>query len=434
MLRLPEYDDNRKDQSIGKCLIFGEAVQNSKVDYGETPLHGAVGFGCLKVVEYLVEHGAIVDSKGVYEETPMSAAARDGYLNVVKYLLNCGAKIETRDFKGSTPLQYAVGGKNIDIINYLTQMGANINSRNNDGITVLHIAASNGHLEGVIFLLDHSADINSSNSKGLTPLHCAVEKCHFDVMKYLIDQGIQIDVKDNKGLTPLHYAVKKCDIDIVEYLIKNGADVNIKDDMSETPLDHAYSLGDSVIILFLEKNGALLNRKTKECNYVAQDFFPLNVGNEWTMTVPANDRKTITKVIEKKGDTYILSNDTYIGITKVDTTNQIIISNEKGICCLKEGYHFYYIKNPIRLGITYINESYPSPDGSSISAVVTDLNKTVTVPAGTFHDCLEITWYSGEDRDFFLSFIFALNVGLIKVKASHFLGYHLSFYKINVNK
>lgn len=66
---------------------------NTKDCYGLTPLHDAVIFGRVKVVEFLINAGADINAKDNWHEgyTPWHEAMRLGHKKIAKILINAGA-------------------------------------------------------------------------------------------------------------------------------------------------------------------------------------------------------------------------------------------------------------------------------------------------------------------------------------------------------
>jgi len=90
--------------------------------YGKDALREAVSVGKIKVVEYLVSHGADVRAKTENGATILhyAAAGRQG-LNfaVVQYLVSKGVYVRAKDDAGKTPIDWAREAKNTAIAEYL---------------------------------------------------------------------------------------------------------------------------------------------------------------------------------------------------------------------------------------------------------------------------------------------------------------------------
>jgi len=62
-----------------------------------TPMFFSARYGHLKVVEYLIDHGANVNAKNSFNETPLHYSALNGHLKITEYLVYCGAYRNEKD-------------------------------------------------------------------------------------------------------------------------------------------------------------------------------------------------------------------------------------------------------------------------------------------------------------------------------------------------
>ncbi|PJD94944.1 MAG: hypothetical protein CK425_10330, partial [Parachlamydia sp.] len=201
-----------RDQKKFKGLLTPQEI-NRRNDEGSLPLHFAVQFGDLEMVELLFPKTTEgINCKGEGEANPLHFAAIAGKVDVVKYLLD----------------------KNPD---------ANI--PNEDGNLPLHFAAQAGDLEIVELLLPKTTDgVNCKGERGETPLHFAAMAGKVDVVKYLLDKNADANILDNSGNLPLHFAAQAGDLEIVEFLFpKTTGGVNCKGELNTTPLIFAAMAG-----------------------------------------------------------------------------------------------------------------------------------------------------------------------------------------------
>jgi hypothetical protein len=78
---------------------------------GYTPLAHAAEVGCLEIVTFLVEAGAVVDAAEKHSRwTPLHRAAQGRHAEVVRYLLAHGADVNATAVRGQTPWTEAVRG------------------------------------------------------------------------------------------------------------------------------------------------------------------------------------------------------------------------------------------------------------------------------------------------------------------------------------
>jgi len=189
----------------------------------ESKLGLAVTRGDLAEVKRLViDCGANPNGQSTVEGgTPLHTAADRGYLRIVEFLLEHGANPNMKNNYGSTPLHYAAMYGYPEVVELLLEHGANPNIQSNYGSTPLHYAAMYGYPEVVELLLEHGANPNIQNRYGYTPLHFAIEGCFVDVVRVLLDHGADPTIRDNEGRTPLDYG-SNCE-EIIEELRRGGS-------------------------------------------------------------------------------------------------------------------------------------------------------------------------------------------------------------------
>ncbi|XP_026804314.1 ankyrin repeat, SAM and basic leucine zipper domain-containing protein 1-like isoform X1 [Rhopalosiphum maidis] len=93
---------------------------NSKDRTGLTALMYACSNGWLKLVEFLVDHGADIEMKDNQSgETALFFAVRNNHVNIVKFLLSKGADKDVTDKKCQTVFRIAENKNMVDILNLL---------------------------------------------------------------------------------------------------------------------------------------------------------------------------------------------------------------------------------------------------------------------------------------------------------------------------
>lgn len=104
-----------------------------------------------KIIDFLIENGAIVNHAVKPGQFPLHLAVWSGRVNVVESLINAGAHINATDGNLNTPLHYA-DEQDLEIyINYF-------NSTADDFYAI------------AVLLIDNGADVNAKNVDGKTPL------------------------------------------------------------------------------------------------------------------------------------------------------------------------------------------------------------------------------------------------------------------------
>lgn len=115
-------------------LIEKGAAVNHASKSGDTPLHGAVRLGRVKVVESLIKAGAYVNATNIFLNTPLHYVdgvanwsstlfnlTVDNSLTITKLLINNGACVNVRSISGRTPLDRVNNEKSKNSI-YLHKM------------------------------------------------------------------------------------------------------------------------------------------------------------------------------------------------------------------------------------------------------------------------------------------------------------------------
>ena len=104
--------------ALAELLLEYGADVNEKDDSGETPIHGASGWGRSKMVSWLISKGAEVNvpSRGY---TPLHWAAQNGTGVVAQILLDAGADPNALDHIGISPLDRARESNNLPVIRVL---------------------------------------------------------------------------------------------------------------------------------------------------------------------------------------------------------------------------------------------------------------------------------------------------------------------------
>lgn len=145
---------------------------------GYTALHMAAYYGQGKLIDLLVQSGAVVDATDYLGLTPLHLACQRGYQNVMLLLLHFGADVMTKD---------------------------------NEGNSALHHCCVNGHedcVKGLVFY-DGSVrklQVNAVNEMGDTALHLAAKWGYETIVKTLIENGANATIKNRKQQSPVHVA------------------------------------------------------------------------------------------------------------------------------------------------------------------------------------------------------------------------------------
>jgi uncharacterized protein len=86
-----------------------------------TPLHSATAGGHIKLVKFLLEHGADPNARQVGSFTPLHAAAENGNVEAIRALLFYGADADAKSCEGKSPLDYALESKKPEAVELLRE-------------------------------------------------------------------------------------------------------------------------------------------------------------------------------------------------------------------------------------------------------------------------------------------------------------------------
>lgn len=197
-----------------------ECVDAFMSEHG-TPLHLAIGNGHLKMVCFLLEHGANPNAlypSGVWSDTPLNLALenlfirpwedpeiRQDFVDIAQELLLAGADPNQNGRIGYDALHQAVTERIPELVEAILDTAqVNINKRTAAGSTALHLAAGMrgiGAIEVVKVLLERGIHVNARNHHGETALFHST--CP-EITRLLIDYGTDVNISDYQDKTVLH--------------------------------------------------------------------------------------------------------------------------------------------------------------------------------------------------------------------------------------
>ena len=106
------------------CFVFLHLVQQN----GFTPLHIACKKNRIRVIELLLQYGAMVGSTTESGLTPLHVSSFMGYTDIVQFLLHKGSDPNAQTGKGETSLHLATRGNQIDTMKLLLENGAKVDA------------------------------------------------------------------------------------------------------------------------------------------------------------------------------------------------------------------------------------------------------------------------------------------------------------------
>lgn len=122
-------------------------------------------------------------------------AARKGRLKVVNALLEGGALPNVLDPTGWTALHYAALFDHLDVAQALVAKGADVHAMTPMGMTALHFAVQERDLEMAEMLLSKGAKPEAPTKAGMSPLAHAVESGQPELLKLFEKRGLGPRIK-----------------------------------------------------------------------------------------------------------------------------------------------------------------------------------------------------------------------------------------------
>jgi ankyrin repeat protein len=236
-----------------KCKI--DIINNE----GKTLLYYGIKYNYYNLVEKLLNIKCIgfpiIDLKDKNLYYPIHYAIIYNNIKIVELLLKKGSDINQKDGNGNTPLMTSIKLKYNKISKFLlNDKNININITNNIGESALHIACNYEQEQIVELIVDNKdIDINiQDNEHKYTALMYAVSLNNIKITQLLLNNpNINILIQDIIGNTAFHHGINQ---DVSEELIKL-LDEKIE---SKKESDHIYNLtnlnGNTILHLLLEKN------------------------------------------------------------------------------------------------------------------------------------------------------------------------------------
>ncbi|XP_014677006.1 PREDICTED: transient receptor potential cation channel subfamily A member 1-like [Priapulus caudatus] len=164
-------------KSLENLIRLGAQV-NLKDKDDQSPLHFAARYGRRNTCRRLLDSSSgqfIMNETDGSGRTALHIAAEGGHVKVVQLLMQRGALVHT-DHAGRSPLHLAAASGYTWTIKQLLAVHAHLLDKvDKDGNTALHLAAENGQSRAVQHLLDRNASVKVMNDQGQTALGLAVE-------------------------------------------------------------------------------------------------------------------------------------------------------------------------------------------------------------------------------------------------------------------
>lgn len=178
--------------------------------YTASPLRAAVLEAHVKVVQYLVAHGALAAEPATRSSVLTEAVShtrfrpRPAALATLRVLLEAGAAPGPGD--EAALITAVMGPVAPAVLRLLLAHGADADQRRSDETPAIVIAARRGDHAAVDVLLQAGADVEAHDRQGRTALMHAVERNERRVVAALLLAGAAIDTVSADGMTALRLA------------------------------------------------------------------------------------------------------------------------------------------------------------------------------------------------------------------------------------
>ncbi|MCX6558837.1 MAG: ankyrin repeat domain-containing protein [Candidatus Aminicenantes bacterium] len=271
-------------------LAKDPALVKARDAQGRTLMHLAAAAGDLKMVRWLIGHGAEIDARTAQMSTPLMHAALSGKADIVRLLIAKGADVGARDsYQRTAFILVARDRGDADMARILLDAGADINAADRWNDTALNLAAWRGFGALIDLLLERGAelpadprkkqqgfilaiangleklfelvlaagaDLSVTDGLGGNLLHAAADGGSEPIMKALIWKKLDLNGKDRNGWTPLHRAAERGWLRAASLLVEHGARLNERTLAGETPYDLALAEKNAEVVDLLTAKGA----------------------------------------------------------------------------------------------------------------------------------------------------------------------------------
>lgn len=228
-------------------IIIKDNLQfvNYKDQYGNSLLNLAINRNQLRLVETLLNNGAIVDIVDNDGLHILYYPVRFGYQSMTELIVNYVTNnvsidiMNAEDKNGMTIILYAVRFKNYVAFGYFLNQNINLNYLTKKKIAVIHyliIKKENTLLE---LLLKKPVDVNLIGIDGEGPLHLACNFKDTNAMEQLIKHGAKLNLPtENYLLLPIHYLIHNGMTEWIIRFIDLGTSLIHQDFQGNTVIHH----------------------------------------------------------------------------------------------------------------------------------------------------------------------------------------------------
>ena len=134
-----------------EASIAAGCKPDAKDEKGLTALHYAAFYNeSPKVIDALIEHGALINARDAYGGNPLHSAVQRNTAEMLDALIRHGVRVNAKDeMFGNTSLHWAIrNNRSPDIVAALLEAGADPNLENQDGKTAFDLIGEDSPLHG----------------------------------------------------------------------------------------------------------------------------------------------------------------------------------------------------------------------------------------------------------------------------------------------
>ena len=202
-----------KDRKVVEFLLQNGAIVDPVDSFSS--ICKAIQSDLSEIVPLLIENGANVNASED-AESPLSAAWRIKNFDLVELLSKHGAHFHDTDAKVATEI---LEKGTLEEFKSLLEAGLNVNARYKHYESVIQSAARQTNTKAMLMLLDLGADVRTDGNKDLLPGVC--DKGHMEMASFLLDNGAEACVSH-----ALYRASGVANnLAVIELLLSRGADI-----------------------------------------------------------------------------------------------------------------------------------------------------------------------------------------------------------------